>query len=256
VGRTGTYTLSELESRSGFDKRTISYYIQEMLLPKVGRRGRRTRYPEEFLDRLMFIRRVRDLQDAGQLRAVTLSEIREVMESCSPEQIRSTSRRRVSAETLRRLFEEPELELSAMAIPARGIASPSMAEATMAEATMVGSALEDSDAAEASKLLPASMRRRALSARAESAGAPRAQAPQPSMRESSAPLVSRLRTLLQAVEGRARLGAQRSEGRTRERLTRVPITQEIILSVRNISDEDAHLVEELAEFLRRAGELD
>ena len=67
---------------------------------------------------------------------------------------------------------------------------------------------------------------------------------------------SRLRTLLQAVEGRARFGAERSEGRTRERLTRVPITQEIILSVRNISDEDAHLVEELAEFLRRAGELD
>lgn len=251
MGRTGTYTLSELESRSGFDKRTISYYIQEMLLPKVGRRGRRTRYPEEFLDRLMFIRRVRDLQDAGQLRAVTLSEIREVMESCSPEQIRSTSRRRVSAETLRRLFEEPELELSAVGIPARGIASPSMAEATMA-----GSVLEDSDAAEASKLLPASMRRRALCARAESDGAPRAQAPQPSMRESNAPMDSRLRTLLQAVEGRARLGAERSEGRTRERLTRVPITQEIILSVRNISDEDAHLVEELAEFLRRAGELD
>jgi hypothetical protein len=74
VGRAGITTLNELESRSGLDKRTISYYIQEMLLPKVGRRGRRTRCPEEFLDRLMFIRRVRGLQDAGQLRAVTLSE--------------------------------------------------------------------------------------------------------------------------------------------------------------------------------------
>jgi hypothetical protein len=61
---------------------------------------------------------------------------------------------------------------------------------------------------------------------------------------------------LQEVERRARLGAKQSEGQTRERLTRVPITQDILLSVRNISDDDAHLVEELAELLRRFGRLD
>ncbi len=92
-----TYTLRELETRSGFDKRTIAYYIQESLLPKVGRRGRSTRYPEEFLDRLMFIRGIRDLQDAGRLRAVTLSEIRDRIFSQSKEQTRLASRPDVSA---------------------------------------------------------------------------------------------------------------------------------------------------------------
>ncbi len=251
MGRTGTYTLSELEARSGFDKRTISYYIQELLLPKVGRRGRRTRYPEEFLDRLMFIRRVRELQDAGGLRAVTLSEIRDVMDSRSAQEIRSTSRRSVSAETLRSLFEEPDLDTSAMAIPGERLASLSMDEPLVA-----GAVAGDSVAAEASNLLSASMRREALYSRNRAPSEVRAQAPPLSMRESTAPPDPRLQTLLQQVERRARLGAKRSEGRTGERLTRVPITEEIILSVRNISDEDAHLVEELAEFLRWAGRLD
>ena len=62
MGLLQSYTLSELETESGFDKRTIAYYISEGLLPKVGRRGPRTRYSQEFLERLMFIRRVRDLQ--------------------------------------------------------------------------------------------------------------------------------------------------------------------------------------------------
>ena len=35
MGGSDTHTLSELETRSGFDKRTIAYYVQEGLLPKV-----------------------------------------------------------------------------------------------------------------------------------------------------------------------------------------------------------------------------
>ena len=42
-----SYTARELEEETGFDRRTIAYYVQEGLLPRVGRRGPRTRYPED-----------------------------------------------------------------------------------------------------------------------------------------------------------------------------------------------------------------
>ena len=44
-----TYTLDEVEQQTGFDKRTIAYYVQQGLLPKVGRRGPKTRYPQLFV---------------------------------------------------------------------------------------------------------------------------------------------------------------------------------------------------------------
>lgn len=73
-----TYTLDEIEERTGFEKRTIVYYVQEGLLPKVGRRGPRTRYPQTFLDRLLFIKRIRELQDQGAMGSMTLGEIRDL----------------------------------------------------------------------------------------------------------------------------------------------------------------------------------
>ena len=54
-----SYALSELVELTGFDRRTIVYYIQSGLLPKVGRRGPHTRYPDECLSRLLFIKGVR-----------------------------------------------------------------------------------------------------------------------------------------------------------------------------------------------------
>jgi FimV-like protein len=74
-----SYSIDELEELTGFNQRTISYYIQQGLLPKVGRRGRSTRYPQLFVDRLKFIQRVRDLQDSGRLGSVTLPRIARVI---------------------------------------------------------------------------------------------------------------------------------------------------------------------------------
>ena len=65
-----SYTAKELERETGVDRRTIAYYVQEGLLPKVGRRGRRTRYPGLFRDRLLFIRRVREAEEAGEVSTV------------------------------------------------------------------------------------------------------------------------------------------------------------------------------------------
>jgi hypothetical protein len=74
-----SYSIDELDELTGFNQRTISYYIQQGLLPKVGRRGRSTRYPQLFVDRLKFIQRVRELQDSGRLGSVTLPRIARVI---------------------------------------------------------------------------------------------------------------------------------------------------------------------------------
>jgi DNA-binding transcriptional MerR regulator len=79
--RDRTFTIEEIEQQTGFDRRTIAYYVQEGLLPKVGRRGPRTRYPRPYLDRLLFIKKIRDLQDQGQLGNYTLDDIREIFDT-------------------------------------------------------------------------------------------------------------------------------------------------------------------------------
>lgn len=73
-----SYTASELECETGFDRRTIAYYVQEALLPKVGRRGPRTRYPKLARDRLLFIKKVREEEEAGGVGPVSLSDMREI----------------------------------------------------------------------------------------------------------------------------------------------------------------------------------
>ncbi len=77
----GSYTTSELERETGFGRRTIAYYVQEGLLPRVGRRGPRTRYPELVRDRLLFIRHVRDAEAESEIRPVSLSRLRELFEA-------------------------------------------------------------------------------------------------------------------------------------------------------------------------------
>ena len=76
-----TYTMEEIERETGLDRRTIAYYVQAGLLPRVGRRGPKTRYPQQFLDRLRFIQKIRGLQDRGQLGNYTLDDIREIFET-------------------------------------------------------------------------------------------------------------------------------------------------------------------------------
>ena len=77
----GSYTTSELERDTGFGRRTIAYYVQEGLLPRVGRRGPRTRYPELVRDRLLFMRRVREAEAESEIRPVSLSNLRELFEA-------------------------------------------------------------------------------------------------------------------------------------------------------------------------------
>ncbi|MXX77938.1 MAG: MerR family transcriptional regulator [Gemmatimonadales bacterium] len=75
-----SYTARELEEETGFSRRTIAYYVQVGLLPRVGRRGPKTRYPKLVRDRLLFIRRVREAEGAGRVPATPLREIGAVFE--------------------------------------------------------------------------------------------------------------------------------------------------------------------------------
>lgn len=77
----GSYTTKELEHDTGFGRRTIAYYVQKGLLPRVGRRGPRTRYPELVRDRLLFIRRVREAELEGDIRPVPLRDLRELFKA-------------------------------------------------------------------------------------------------------------------------------------------------------------------------------
>lgn len=82
-----TYTLAEIEDRTGFDRRTISYYVQQGLVPKVGRRGPKTRYPQLFLDRLSFVKLIRERQDRGEIGSLTLSQIRDILDRMPDEMV-------------------------------------------------------------------------------------------------------------------------------------------------------------------------
>lgn len=109
------FTIHDLEELSSFDRRTIAYYIQEGLLPKVGRRGRSTVYPQAFKERLMFIRTVRDMQDAGKLRAVTLAEIRQIMAALNMNDL--VRLQQGADEAIRALFRDPDWDTQGIAVP-------------------------------------------------------------------------------------------------------------------------------------------
>ncbi|MDE2664619.1 MAG: MerR family transcriptional regulator [Acidobacteriota bacterium] len=84
---TESYTAAELQRETGFDRRTIAYYVHEGLLPKVGRRGSRTRYPKLVRDRLLFIRQVREAEQRGIVAPVSLRDMRKIFEHTPPELI-------------------------------------------------------------------------------------------------------------------------------------------------------------------------
>jgi DNA-binding transcriptional MerR regulator len=80
-------SIPELADTDAFTERTVYYYVQQGLLPRASRRrGPGTTYPADFVDRLLFIRR---LQKESSL---TLANIREVMERASPETIHDVAR--------------------------------------------------------------------------------------------------------------------------------------------------------------------
>lgn len=82
-----SYTIDELAAETDTERRTISYYVQEGLLPRVGRRGPKTRYPKAIRDRLLFIKKLREIEDAGRIPNLTLAQIRDIFDVLSERDI-------------------------------------------------------------------------------------------------------------------------------------------------------------------------
>lgn len=278
MAQSRTYTVYELESLSGFDKRTITYYISEGLLPKIGRRGPKTTYPQEFLDRLMFIKRCRDLQDAGQLRAVTLAEIADAMQALPADEFHAVAQGQRSDDWIRERFVEPNWDTSGRARSAERVAAGG-------EGDYAREAPDRTAFSRPPGLASMRQRRERMQMRSEQSEAPswsdqevRSASPEPEYGESGEPdsvspaldndqwsrtlslgaetegasaELERLGKLSRTVQERARAGAAMTLDYSGERLIRVPITDDIMLSVRNIPERDAQLVEDLADLLRR-----
>jgi DNA-binding transcriptional MerR regulator len=259
-----TFTLAELEELTGFDRRTIAYYISEGLLTKVGRRGPGTRYPAEVHDRLRLIRRIKDLQDAGRAPPVALAEIAAAMDALDLERIRELGSGQAGEAAIVAVLEaaaDPERGEAASDSPESGRGSPRALPGADAVAGF------DLDALLQPRY-PAK-----LSAPAAPEPASARQAPAVTKRsgsyanawppdrtatlhaagaESPQPPDARLREVLQEIDRRAALARQEFAGTSTESLLRVPITANVMLAVRGLTSmQDRELAEQVAALLAR-----
>ncbi|MEO8444228.1 MAG: MerR family transcriptional regulator [Gammaproteobacteria bacterium] len=273
---TRSYSLAELVEASGFDRRTIVYYIQSGLLPKVGRRGPHTRYPEDCLTRLLFIRGVRKLQSQGQLLTATLAEMRRGLAARDTAAIRQLLDQGLPVDEVTALFaaepapppqprppEQPVRPVPPVRGPAGERRSYGLADAGIRqrpgqdrpaepaqpeihhEETHPGLPMLDMTAYEAS-----------LSAE-NAPGEPPTPAPtgvSPPVRTTPADngtIDHDLGELLRELEVRPTLNARRTPPGAPEQWTEIPITSRVYLSVRGLAEEDAPLAEAVGRLLKR-----
>jgi DNA-binding transcriptional MerR regulator len=256
-----SYTSDELEQATGFDRRTIAYYVQEGLLPKVGRRGPRTRYPKLVRDRLLFIRRVREAEESGGVSPVSLSVMREIFERIPPELIASVadgqtpvtenivSMVSVEARPLARRRAAIRERLAAME-DQRIAFEPSGAATLPGETTPPSSSTQSED--EEMSVAFLSLRTPSASEpaafyegeRTEMLSSSRAMRVDPRIAESE--LGESLAALQEAA-----LHRRKHASSSMDTWSRIEITPEIALSVRGVTDEDAGLLEKVAERLRQ-----
>jgi DNA-binding transcriptional MerR regulator len=230
-----SFSIAELEALSGFDRRTIAFYIQEGVLAKVGRRGSRTRYPRESLDRLKLVQRIRDLQDAGKLPDVTLADIGLALESQQPERIRALAEPDVAEEAVVGLFEPG------------GKLGVDLQELDFHSPDMLGLSPTSVVKSEPADMAAASTRRTAMMDRIE---------PNYTISDDMAsedePASPDIRDALRELDERAALSREATGITSSETLTRVPITGNVMLSVRGlVSREDRAFAEYVAELLGR-----
>ena len=281
-----SYSITELVEASGFDRRTIVYYIQSGLLPKVGRRGPHTRYPEECLARLLFIKGVRDRQAGGEVLTATLAEMRRALARTEGAALRALLDRGLPADELAALFAEPE-PAAAPAAPAPASTPsanspppPAAPPNTTATAPATGGVTGPSGERRSYGLADAGIRQRFGAERpapppaapapeihheethpglpvldpatlaAMGTAPPAAAAPAPAT--SATPADPELGELLRELEVRPTLNPRRNPPGAPEQWTEIPVSSRIYLSVRGLAAEDSPLAEAVARVLKRA----
>lgn len=273
-----TYSLAEIEEQTGFDRRTISYYVQQGLLPKVGRRGPKTRYSQVFFNRLALIRMIRELQDRGAMGSMTLSDIRDLFQSAPdkliadvvngketldgiddrfqaksrdmapPSERRSLLARR--AARLRRATTDGAVSTGAETMgmpmdPAEEPAPNVEAEETFAERAYL-SLPTSPQTAEERETPSGEYHRLTLEALERAPGTPipqRKSPPAPPLEDELREALARLHAVVKR-QPRAYL-------RTTETWTRARITEELIFSARGLDERHLPLIERVAAILRR-----
>lgn len=241
-----SYTARELEEETGFDRRTIAYYVQEGLLPRVGRRGPRTRYPRLVRDRLLFIQRVREAEEAGEVSAVSLSDMRKVFERVSPALIAKVADGRIAVtpelvERASRRFRLPAMRRAALEerLRSRG------GEARISEPPIMAAPPPPPDPGWVGVREPMGVARDVGGAEEGVAYAP----PDRDVDEREA-AAEDLADALGQLQDRARRRERRSS-RSLETWTRVEITPEIELSLRGATERDRRLVERVKRAMMR-----
>jgi DNA-binding transcriptional MerR regulator len=268
VEKEQTFTLDEIEERTGFDKRTIAYYVQEGLLPKVGRRGPKTRYSRQFLDRLMFVRKTRDLQDRGRMGTMTLGEIKELFDKLPERTIHDIVTGKKPLDVIEN--QDAVLEAPAMSPPrARASAAArwigklnKKVEKESAPAENLYSLIDlEEEAQQPARMtieedrVPADLMDSediAVGSRGSDAdtgiyrsmGNARYQAPPP--RSAEEELRVALRRLLSSVKE-----ASPAEGGSTEHWARAKVVSKIFVIAEDLAREDAYLLEEVVRLLRR-----
>jgi DNA-binding transcriptional MerR regulator len=249
-----SYSVTELQDLSGFDRRTIVYYIQQGLVARPGRRGPNTRYPREALLRLQFIRGIKDLQNRGQLLNVTLMDIRRVIESVGQEKLQVLVSRAFPAEEIGPLFAEPPpppaISIEPPAVPTEPPRPPT-------ERRAFGLA----DAAVRQRFAGANQRPTATSPPATDrlpVGAPQAFAPRAPAEQATATTdttepvdLGMLSNLLRELEIRPTMTGRRLPPGASEQWTEIPITSRVFLSVRGLSADDAPLADAVARAMKK-----
>ena len=249
-----SYTARELERESGFDRRTIAYYVQEGLLPKVGRRGPRTRYPQLFLDRLLFIRRVREAEEEGTVPPLSLRDLRDVFGRIPPLVIA-----RVADGTIAVTPELVSSPTTAFRLPALlvrdavegpgGPAAPLRRRASARLERMESSRLEmEEPAATEAPAFPMEME--PDDPDLAEAPAPQREGPFDGFREEDETDARFLASLLAEMEdiGRRRRGT--SPGPV-ENWSRTRISPNIEIAVRGLAEEDRSLMDSVRRVMRR-----
>ncbi len=245
-----SYTAKDLERRSGFDRRTIAYYVQEGLLPKVGRRGPRTRYPQLFLDRLQFIRRVREAEEEGEVPPVSLGEMRKLFERLPQSLIAQVADGRIAVTP--ELVSSPSTAVRLPAIPAAEVHEPP--SALQADRFLESPREMRADVPRAYRRAKARLDRMAEEAEPRAARVTEelpawvtekaAWAAEEALDESA------LATVLAALQRGARSRAKRRESRA-ETWSKIRITADIELSVRGVAEEVEPLLERIRHLMRR-----
>jgi len=274
-----TYSITEMQQISGFDRRTIVYYLQQGLIPRAGRRGPNTRYPYDALLRLRFIRGFKDLQDQGRCGTVTLREIGTLLGRLDPGRIGDLLERGMPMEDIAPLLEQlaqpaaPEPAAIPTAAPPVATAGPapvrSDAPAIAAPAAPpqpVPGLLGPAGPRRSYGLADAGIRQRASTppatgatpppplpdAVATGAAAPTAPAtPVSAAGAVAAEAPGDLGQLLRELELRPAMSGRRLAPGASEQWTEIPITSRVFLSVRGLAQDDVPLADAVARELKK-----